>query len=147
MMTVPHNPDNRMNVDWFLQVVRNRFILLISFATMVILLFSPTVVSQSVLAQSGLRVIAHVFSEPFDRTYVELYDDDGDYFNSKIITTRSDGTRNVEFRVPQGDISVYEDFFVYGESDSSNCGDARGYNSPASTPEHVYLDLGPCDLP
>jgi hypothetical protein len=147
MTTISHDFDNRTNVRWFLQVIRNRSILLITFATMVILLSSSTIGSQNALAQSGLRVIVHVFSEPFDRTYIELNDDDGDYFSSKIITTRSDGTRNVEFRVPQGDISVHENFYVYGESDSGNCGEARGYNSPASEPEHVYLDLGPCDLP
>ena len=33
---------------------------------------------------SGLRVNAHDFSEPFDRTYVGITDGDGDGSDSKI---------------------------------------------------------------
>ena len=95
----------------------------------------------------SLRVIVHLFAEPFDRTYVEITDDDGDGSDSKIITTRSDGSRNVEFLVPPGAISVNEPFYVYGESDSGLCGDTSGYNSPAKAPEHVNLYLDFCDLP
>jgi hypothetical protein len=144
MRTVPRNSDNKMNVHWSAQVIRTRTILSITLATVVIFLSSSTTMNQSVFAQSGLRIIVHIYGEPFDLTYVQIYDEDGDYYNSKTITTRSDGTRNVEFRAPQGAFSVYEYIYADAYSDSGSCGYATGYNSPESRPEHLYMYMYPC---
>ncbi len=66
-------------------IVRKRTVIPLVIGIVTILTISPVLGTQSTNAQrdSGLRVIVHLFSDPFDRTYVEIADDDGDEYDSK----------------------------------------------------------------
>jgi hypothetical protein len=143
-----HRAYNRLNVQRSLKFVRSGNKLSISVVLLLTVALSSIIVSQEISAQpfSGLRIIVHLFSEPSDRANISIRDNDSDYFQSKNVTTRSDGSAIVEFRAPPGEISIYEPFYIRAESNSSNCGDVSGYNKPAYVPEYVDLYLVPCDL-
>ena len=109
---------------------------------------SLIIVSQEISAQpfTGLRIIVHLFSEPYENANINLTDHDREYFDSKNVTIGLDGAKIVEFNVPNGVIDIGESYLVGAVTNSSSCGDVIGYNKPEYAPEYVDLYLVPCDL-
>ena len=149
-----HHAHNALSLLWSVGLTSNENRFLITSILVLILALSCIDSNQLISAQpfTGLRVIVHVFSEPREPlespelANITVYDNDTNYRESKNLTIGPDGSGIVEFRAPFDVISVFEPIHVNVESNSSNCGEARGYNHPEYVSEYIDLYLMHCAL-